>query len=60
MIASRAWLGCVALVGVLATSALNAEERFAVVITGASAGETYAQKYRTLRESLPATLRDTF
>jgi hypothetical protein len=37
-----------------------ADERFAVVITGASAGEAYAQKYQKLREAFTATLRDTF
>ncbi len=36
------------------------EERYAVVITGASGGETYAQKYRTIRTSFAATLRETF
>lgn len=36
------------------------EERFAVVITGASGGESYAQKYEKIRTSFAETLRETF
>ena len=36
------------------------EERFAVVITGASGGETYAQKYQKVRTSFVTTLRESF
>src|SRR4051794_14954012 len=35
-------------------------ERYAVVISGASGGDVYAQKYRKIRTSLAATLRDAF
>jgi hypothetical protein len=44
----------------LAAAAAGAEDRYAVVITGASGGEAYAKKYQTLRASFTATLRDTF
>src|SRR5439155_19524255 len=35
-------------------------ERYALVITGASGGETYAQKYLTWRVQFATILRDTF
>ena len=44
----------------LTVSTASAGERFAVVITGASGGETYAQKYTKLRVAFVTTLRDTF
>jgi hypothetical protein len=42
------------------SSAAAAADRYAVVITGASGGPAYAEKYDTLRTSFAATLRDTF
>jgi hypothetical protein len=36
------------------------EERYALVVTGASGGAPYAQKYQTWRVSFVHTLRDTF
>ena len=42
-----------------ATSA-QAGERYALVITGASGGDAYAQKYQKWRAAFTATLRDTF
>jgi hypothetical protein len=41
-------------------AAADAEERFAVVISGASGGESYAQKYQNIRSAFTATLKDTF
>ena len=41
-------------------SAFADEERYAVVITGATGGEAYAQKYQKVRTSFAATLRDSF
>jgi len=44
----------------LARCAFADEERYAVVITGASGGETYAQKYQKIRTSFVRTLHETF
>lgn len=45
----------------LAVATVHAdEERYAVVITGASGGDAYAQKYQKIRTSFVATLRDAF
>jgi hypothetical protein len=41
-------------------SPVSAGERYAVVVTGASGGEAYAQKYLTWRVSFVETLRDKF
>jgi len=38
----------------------DAGDRFALIITGASGGEQYEQKYVTWRTALVTTLRDTF
>jgi len=43
-----------------AARASAGDERYAVVITGASGGDTYAQKYQKIRNAFVATLRDTF
>jgi len=48
------------LVAALTTTAAAAGERYAVIITGASGGETYATKYAQIRAIFAATLRDTF
>jgi len=37
-----------------------AAERYALVVTGASGGDTYAKKYDRLRAAFEKTLRDTF
>lgn len=37
-----------------------AADRYAVLVTGASGGDAYAQKYTKIRTDLTATLRDTF
>ena len=37
-----------------------AADRYAVIVTGASGGDSYAQKYQQLRTTLTATLRETF
>lgn len=52
--------GCFALLIAAATPPARAEDRFAVVVTGASGGDAYAEKYRQLRTSFTATLRETF
>jgi len=44
----------------LAAAAAHAGDRYAVVITGASGGETYAQKYQRWRATFVTTLRDSF
>jgi hypothetical protein len=44
----------------LLASTAFAGERYALVITGASGGETYAQKYLTWRVQFTTILRDTF
>src|SRR5580765_6585397 len=57
--AARVAIAC----GVLLMGAVRAsadEQRYAVVITGASGGDTYAQKYQKIRNAFIATLRDTF
>jgi hypothetical protein len=41
-------------------SPLFGGERYAVVVTGASGGDAYEQKYATWRASFAATLRDAF
>jgi len=38
----------------------SAAERYAVVVSGASGGEAYAQKYQQLRIAFTTTLRETF
>jgi len=38
----------------------DAGDRFALIVTGASGGEQYEQKYVTWRTALVTTLRDTF
>jgi hypothetical protein len=55
---ARRFAAVVALV--LASTAAAAGDRFAVVITGASGGDTYAKKYKEVRTHFIATLRDTF
>jgi hypothetical protein len=57
----RPWLAAIgaAVVLVMASSA-SAGERYAVVITGASGGEPYAEKYLKWRLAFTATLRDKF
>lgn len=52
-------LACLCAMVLLAQPA-SAEEQYAVVITGASGGENYAQKYQKLRTQITATLKDTF
>jgi hypothetical protein len=50
-----------ALTGLLSGApALAAEERWALIVTGATGGEPYAAKYTAWRESLAATLRERF
>ena len=44
----------------LAASTVSAGERYAVIITGASGGAPYAQKYVKLREAMTTTLRSAF
>ena len=44
----------------LAASTVSAGERYAVIITGASGGAPYAQKYLKLREAMATTLRNAF
>jgi hypothetical protein len=38
----------------------SAGERYALIITGAAGGETYARKYADIRNRFASTLRDTF
>ena len=52
-------LACAIACALVATSAV-AEERYAVVISGASGGDAYAQKYQRLRAALTTTLKETF
>src|SRR5262245_17876475 len=52
-------LAAVGIVWVTASSAL-AGERFALVVTGASGGEQYAQQYDSWRTSFVNILRDTW
>ena len=50
-----------ALVAVLLTALpADAGDRYAIVVTGASGGDTYAQKYDRWRAAFVATLRDKF
>lgn len=51
---------CAVLSLVLMASSAFAEERYAVVITGASGGPAYAEKYQKLRTSFTAILRESF
>jgi hypothetical protein len=44
----------------LFTASAAAGERYALVVTGASGGDTYAQKYLTWRVQFTTTLRETF
>src|SRR5438874_4543977 len=44
----------------LAAAAASASERYAVVVTGASGGEQYAQQYDAWRSSLVNILRDSW
>src|SRR5262249_56900152 len=39
---------------------LFAADRYALIVTGASGGESYAQKYQQLRATLTTVLRETF
>lgn len=55
----RGLLTVVAL-GTLVPHAFADEDRYAVVITGASGGEAYAKKYQKIRTSFVTTLRETF
>jgi len=49
------------IVATLAVSAgAAAGERYAIVVTGAAGGETYARKYADIRTRFAATLRETF
>jgi hypothetical protein len=56
--------GLVALAFVLAAAAPSRavadEERYAVIITGASGGDAYAEKYTHIRNSFSTTLREAF
>ncbi|MBI3491863.1 MAG: caspase family protein [Acidobacteria bacterium] len=45
---------------VIHASAAQAGERYALVITGASGGDVYAQKYQKWRAAFTATLREKF
>jgi hypothetical protein len=50
-----------ALLAMLAVaSSVRAGERYALIVTGAAGGETYAQKYADIRARFTATLRETF
>ena len=44
----------------LSASAAHAGDRYALIVTGASGGEAYAQKYTKWRVAFAATLRDKF
>ena len=44
----------------LVASTASAGERYAVIVTGASGGAPYAQKYQKLREAMTTTLRNAF
>ncbi len=44
--------------GIAATA--SAGERYAVIVTGASGGDAYAEKYRDIRARFTTTLRETF
>ena len=58
---ARAALKCCAAALVLLTPSLaDAADRYAVVITGASGGPSYAEKYNRWRASLVATLKQRF
>lgn len=50
----------IALVLSASASVVHAGERYALIVTGASGGEAYAQKYLKWRLSFAATLRDKF
>ena len=61
----RGWLACAracvtAACLMAAPSSAMAGDRYVLVVTGASGGPDYAQKYATWRRSLTTTLRDTF
>jgi len=58
--AAAARQGLVFVLALLAASNAVAGERYALVITGASGGAAYAQKYLTWRVALTTTLRETF
>jgi hypothetical protein len=45
---------------VLTASAAHAGDRYALIVTGASGGDTYAQKYQKWRVTFVSTLRDKF
>lgn len=49
-----------AAVVVLSAATLGAEERYALVITGASGGEAYAARYDAWRDAFVKTLREKF
>jgi hypothetical protein len=55
----KALVASVAFLALTASSA-SAGNRYAVVVTGASGGDAYAQKYQRWRASFAATLRDQF
>ena len=55
----RTFFFVLALFSALAPPAFAAE-RYAVIVPGASGGDTYEQKYATWRASFAATLRDAF
>jgi hypothetical protein len=50
----------VAVLFALLASAASAGDRYAIVVTGATGGEPYAQKYENIRTQLVRTLRETF
>jgi hypothetical protein len=54
----RRFLSIAALVAVAATA--SAGERYALVVTGASGGPVYAEKYNRIRGALISTLREKF
>jgi len=57
---TRSRLCALAIVCSLVSTNAVAGDRFAVIITGAPGGETYATKYAQIRAMFAATLRDTF
>jgi hypothetical protein len=58
----RAVVSVLALAFVLCAGARAAAagERYAVIVTGASGGEAYAQKYQRIRDAFTTTLREQF
>jgi hypothetical protein len=59
-LARGARLRTLALLCLLVASPAAGGERYALIITGASGGDQYAEKYATWRVSVVSTLRETF